>query len=310
MDTLSGFVDWLTQSGVVQSAGAKKRKKKKKKGGGGGSSPPPPGTLRVRRSIFSLSNTQMQGLTSALDTVKGNGTYDSFVRRHFEAMTAAHRNPFFLPWHRKFLEEIEAELLAVDSSIGALPYWPWEQNSGQGSLWNAGSFGPDGDPDADDRVLEGPFQNWTALIYNVATDQLEPRATVGLVRRLGRGSTGNLPTAGDVASLNGNSVYDVSPWNTTVNSFRNRCEGFGGSGMHNRVHSWVGGDMQVGTSPNDPIFFLHHANIDRIWWNWQQTHGIDNYDGPGGPYDSMPHLQGNTTPADVFDIHERGYTYG
>ena len=23
--------------------------------------------------------------------------------------------------------------------------------------------------------------------------------------------------------------------------------------------------------PIDPIFYLHHANLDRIWWNWQQT---------------------------------------
>lgn len=22
----------------------------------------------------------------------------------------------------------------------------------------------------------------------------------------------------------------------------------------------------------DPIFYLHHANVDRLWWNWQQTH--------------------------------------
>ena len=24
-------------------------------------------------------------------------------------------------------------------------------------------------------------------------------------------------------------------------------------------------------SPNDPIFWLHHANVDRLWWNWQQS---------------------------------------
>ena len=25
----------------------------------------------------------------------------------------------------------------------------------------------------------------------------------------------------------------------------------------------------------DPIFWLHHANVDRLWWNWQQS-GIKN----------------------------------
>jgi tyrosinase len=22
-------------------------------------------------------------------------------------------------------------------------------------------------------------------------------------------------------------------------------------------------------SPADPIFYLHHANLDRVWWSWQ-----------------------------------------
>jgi hypothetical protein len=40
---------------------------------------------------------------------------------------------------------------------------------------------------------------------------------------------------------------------------------------HNTVHMWVGGNtmpypMQ---SPNDPMFWLHHANVDRIWAEWQ-----------------------------------------
>lgn len=23
-------------------------------------------------------------------------------------------------------------------------------------------------------------------------------------------------------------------------------------------------------SPSDPIFWLHHANLDRVWWSWQK----------------------------------------
>ncbi|MFV2064736.1 MAG: tyrosinase family protein [Chloroflexota bacterium] len=36
-------------------------------------------------------------------------------------------------------------------------------------------------------------------------------------------------------------------------------------------------------SPNDPIFFLHHANVDRIWASWQVANpGPDNYLPQGG----------------------------
>jgi tyrosinase len=27
------------------------------------------------------------------------------------------------------------------------------------------------------------------------------------------------------------------------------------------------GDLYV--SPADPIFHMHHANLDRVWWSWQ-----------------------------------------
>jgi len=63
-------------------------------------------------------------------------------------------------------------------------------------------------------------------------------------------------------------------------NLRSRSEG-----NHNRVHRWVsgfltnpdpnfdaGGTMLKMTSPNDPIFFLHHAQIDRMWNIWQARH--------------------------------------
>lgn len=56
-----------------------------------------------------------------------------------------------------------------------------------------------------------------------------------------------------------------------------------GGGLHNRVHTWAGGvmadagsttfgTMTMPTSPSDPLFFLHHANIDRLWEKWQRAH--------------------------------------
>lgn len=37
---------------------------------------------------------------------------------------------------------------------------------------------------------------------------------------------------------------------------------------HNQVHNIIGGFMPTLQSPQDPIFWLHHANIDRLWCAW------------------------------------------
>lgn len=42
-------------------------------------------------------------------------------------------------------------------------------------------------------------------------------------------------------------------------------------------------------STNDPIFFLHHAMIDRVWWLWQQQNpSVRNADYSGVEYANQP----------------------
>lgn len=40
---------------------------------------------------------------------------------------------------------------------------------------------------------------------------------------------------------------------------------------HNPVHNIIGNVMASMQSPTDPVFWLHHANIDRLWSAWQQA---------------------------------------
>lgn len=75
---------------------------------------------------------------------------------------------------------------------------------------------------------------------------------------------------GPVTSIKLPSPPDVSETmkKSTYLEFTNSLEG-----LHNTVHRWAGGTMDnLMYSPKDPIFWLHHANVDRIWLLWKHTH--------------------------------------
>jgi tyrosinase len=42
---------------------------------------------------------------------------------------------------------------------------------------------------------------------------------------------------------------------------------------HNQVHNIIGGVMPTMLSPKDPIFWVHHGNIDRLWAAWISAGG-------------------------------------
>jgi tyrosinase len=68
-----------------------------------------------------------------------------------------------------------------------------------------------------------------------------------------------LATPTDVAAANAMGTFDA---------FQRTLEG----AVHGSVHNAVGGTMAGPSSPGDPLFFLHHANLDRLWSEWQATH--------------------------------------
>lgn len=44
-------------------------------------------------------------------------------------------------------------------------------------------------------------------------------------------------------------------------------------GLHGNVHVWVGNNQGMGSVPwaaNDPIFWMHHCNVDRLWASWNR----------------------------------------
>jgi len=70
--------------------------------------------------------------------------------------------------------------------------------------------------------------------------------------------------------------------------------GFDNTGIHGFGHLVIGGILgqmsDLFNSPSDPLFYMHHTNLDRVWWQWQ-VQDLDNrlcaIGGPTVPFDYM-----------------------
>ncbi len=277
----------------------------------------------TRQDCRSLTANDKAAFANALLKLKNDGNprternYDQYVTWHQQAMGRAHRGPAFLPWHRHFLRLLEQDLQDVSGDPDmAIPYWDWaEDNGANASVWAEGFMGGDGRV-GDGMVEAGPFAfdngEWT---LNLSQDNLP------FLRRQFGVEWPTLPTSEEVEQCLGLTTYDTPPWNRFSDaneSFRNRLEGWGMNRplLHNQIHVWVGGEMLDRTSPNDPVFFLHHCNVDRIWASWQAANPDHQYlpdapltGRPGHSIDDDMIVLPPKTVASVLDIEALGYEY-
>jgi len=232
-----------------------------------------------------------------------------------------HGSWYFLPWHRGYLLAFEANIRDAVVKAGgpanwALPYWNYFK-PGQNALPPA--FASQDWPD-------GQGNN-----------------PLFVPQRYGPNSDGNVFVPSDQVNLDAMTDPDF----TGVTSGGSR--GFGGvdtgfehggqfhGGIETQPHDWVHGLVGGGDPANpqmpglmsdpdtaglDPIFWLHHSNIDRLWEVWRQNPPTDvnptdpNWiNGPGSLGQrifSMPMPDGNAwdfTPGDVVDLAKLGYQY-
>lgn len=123
----------------------------------------------------------------------------------------------------------------------------------------------------------------------------------GLNRNLG--GNGPLPTPADVATVQANTDFLV---------YSNNMER---GTPHTGAHRWVGGAMPTNYSPRDPIFYLHHTYVDKLWSEWERAH-------PGSSsfiiqsmirYDGTYVFNGQTLPLvnpnSIMDPNSRGVFY-
>ena len=260
--------------------------------------------MGCRKNLTRLTVAERQAFTNAVNQLRSNGDYDPYVQIHQGAMNHGHMGPAFFPWHREYIRRFELDLQAIDSSV-SLPYWDW-------TAANLNSAGTESLIWRDD-FMGGPGQAGTGAVTT------GPFATWGL--RRSSFNIFNFPgTGGTIAG------FMSSPNYTTFRQIE---------GPHGAAHVWVGGFVgNAAIAPRDPVFWLIHANVDRLWSEWinnqSSTPGFQPFlpltGGPTGHNlnDRMWPWNGTTSPfgllpwtvtpesvrpADLLDHRAEGYFY-
>lgn len=245
-----------------------------------------------------------------------------------------HQSWHFPPWHRGYLLALEAQIrAAVVAEQGpadwALPYWDYLGPDPQFDIPPAFTAPTLPDGTANPLLVKarfGPYGDGVIFVPTAAGLRRHPsrtRLSPGLVTQ---GCLGNGRYTGS------DGVTPPPGFGGPVTSFHH---GGGSSGNlesnpHNLVHVYVGGFVSnslyglmsdPGTAALDPIFYLHHANIDRLWALWNtdpaKTNPADQnwLDGPaasGGREFVMPLPENPAwvfTPRDVSRLSKLNYTY-
>jgi tyrosinase len=208
-----------------------------------------------------------------------------------------HGTWYFVAWHRMYVYYFERIVRAQVVSNGgphswALPYWNYDV-AGHNTLPPAfrRRHRPDGSPNPLYVHDRNPGINSGAGLPSAITS-----ATFALSRAT---FTGASEFGGGATSPLGQF------WSST-----GRLE----QTPHNDVHVAVGGLMgDPDTAAQDPIFWLHHANIDRLWWVWQAHHSNPTrakWTEQAFSFKDVDGIDAALTCADVERVgHRLGYTY-
>ncbi|KAJ8331109.1 hypothetical protein QVD99_001091 [Batrachochytrium dendrobatidis] len=221
----------------------------------------------MRSEFRQLSEASRQAYLTAVNQLKlraRGGTepatwnLDQFVESHMSNSGAFHGTAQFLPWHRVYLRYYEEALRQVSKDPNmSVPYWDWTLDASAPAsslILSPNYFGSAGV--APDYCVSGGVAKSWPISYPFTSKCLT---------RCSSWSALYPPTA----------VNAILTRSSTYGAFRHDLEAI----PHALIHTSGGGSC-VDTnnnpapftsmaSPNDPLFFIHHANVDRLWWRWQ-----------------------------------------
>jgi tyrosinase len=208
--------------------------------------------LKLRRSATKLTPEQLRAFRAAIKEAlsrRDDRGYQYFAGWHGVPFGWCwHGDLRFLPWHRAYLYYFELALQDIDPSV-TLPWWDWATSSDLPPAYTARRAERKQNP-----LYAAPIEPMTTR-----RDRSWPRETSRAV--------------GSVPLTLPPPWKDRWTWAQKAPSFTefNRRITL----LHNNVHVWVGGTMaEADWAAYDPIFWAHHAMVDRAWRIWQ-------YNNPG-----------------------------
>ncbi|MDT3398337.1 tyrosinase family protein [Streptomyces sp. B1866] len=179
-----------------------------------------------------------------------------------------HGGWFFLPWHRAYLHCFEQIVLQEIRDMDgpedwALPYWNYTRVIGDVDSPESKKCRrlpdafrtpqwPDGEEDGSTNplFLAPPDRGQNAANgFSAQWTEVDPTAALHASLFPGSDQFGSRDTDGELPHSGGGSgLLEQRP--------------------HNNLHVFVGGLMSQFVSARDPVFWLHHSNIDRYWPAW------------------------------------------
>lgn len=220
-----------------------------------------PVMVRIRKNAEALTNAERDLFLSAMAALNGKGTgrFVDFRDMHDgDAYEQIHVNISFLPWHRAYLLDIERELQTIEDQI-ALPYWKFDEAAPK--LFQRSFIGQSDQSATVQFALTNPLRNW-----------------VGDLNRRGiwRGNSVGPTTVIDVRNeFDCMRISDGPGANFTEFSDWSYTPTFDPTGLESDPHNGAHGNHGAGwitnptTSQLDPLFYLLHTNVDRLWAKWQ-----------------------------------------
>ncbi len=207
-----------------------------------------------------------------------------------------HQNNNFATWHRPYLLDFELKLRAriaefADQATAdewRLPYWDWADPGAQGipAAFTAETYEDDGQT-RPNPLLSQPYQLPLQVDVDPPTDRTwRDPATAAALHAIG-------------------ALVAPALRERDFRDFNGALEN-----PHNRIHGWAGGFMATYRSAFDPLFWCHHANVDRQFWMWQQGEGhTSSIPRTVRDFPCQPFKFKDIRAEAFFDTRALGYTY-